>query len=88
MLSSNVLVRRVAEKEITDGGIYIPDTVKEQPAEGTVVSIGPDVTGSFGPGDVVVFGRYCGAEVIDGNEVLVLLKEKDILGVREKEENV
>jgi len=93
-LHDRVLVRRLEQEEKTAGGIIIPDTAKEKPMEGEVVSAGPGVRGEDGQlialdvkeGDRILFGKWSGTEVkIDGEELLVM-KESDILGVIEQEE--
>jgi len=90
-LGDRVLVRRVEEEEKTKGGIIIPDTAKEKPQEGKVVSVGPgarDESGKLVPldvkaGDRVLFGKWSGTEVkIDGDDLLIM-KESDILGIVE-----
>ena len=91
-LQDRVLVRRIAEEEKTKGGIIIPDTAKEKPAEGEVIAVGSgkaDDKGTVRPlqvkkGDRVLFGKYSGNEIkIDGVDHLIL-REDDILGVLEK----
>jgi chaperonin GroES len=91
-LQDRVLVRRVAEEEKTKGGIIIPDTAKEKPAEGEIFAVGngkTDDTGKLRPlqvkkGDRVLFGKYSGNEIkIDGVDHLIL-REDDILGVLDK----
>jgi chaperonin GroES len=91
-LQDRILVRRVAEEEKTKGGIIIPDTAKEKPAEGEVIAVGNgkvDDKGKVRPvgvkkGDRVLFGKYSGNEIkIDGVDHLIL-REDDILGVLEK----
>jgi chaperonin GroES len=86
-----VVVRRIEEDERTPGGIIIPDTAKEKPQQGEVISVGPgarDEKGVVQPldvkaGDRVLFGKWSGSEVkIDGEELLIM-KESDILGVLE-----
>ena len=88
-LHDRVLVRRLAEETRTSGGIIIPDTAKEKPMEGEIISAGPGVRGDDGKlhpldvkaGDRVLFGKWSGAEVkIDGEE-LMIMKESDIMGV-------
>jgi len=88
-LQDRVLVRRVAEEEKTKGGIIIPDTAKEKPAEGEVIAVGNgkvDDKGKVRPvsvkkGDRILFGKYSGNEIkIDGEEHLIL-REDDILAV-------
>ena len=88
-LHDRVVVKRVAEEEKTKGGIIIPDTVKEKPQEGEILSVGPggrDEAGKLIPidlkaGDRVLFGKWSGTEVkIDGEDLLIM-KESDIMGV-------
>jgi len=70
-LNDRILVKRIAEEEKTKGGIIIPDTAKEKPAEGVVVSVGPGQIGPDGkrtPVDMkkkdrILFGKYGGQEV-------------------------
>ena len=90
-LQDRVLVRRVAEEEKTKGGIIIPDSAKEKPAEGEVVAVGNGKFDDQGKlralavkkGDRILFGKYVGNEIkIDGVEHLIL-REDDILGVLE-----
>ena len=91
-LQDRVIVKRLAEEEKTKGGIIIPDTAKEKPMEGLVVSVGKGKTDNDGKlikpdvkaGDRVLFGKYAGTEVkIDGEEHLIM-REDDILGIIEK----
>ena len=88
-LHDRVVVKRVAEEEKTKGGIIIPDTAKEKPMEGEIVSVGPgarDESGKLVPldvkaGDRILFGKWSGTEVrIDGEEFLIM-KESDVMGV-------
>jgi chaperonin GroES len=88
-LQDRILVRRVAEEEKTKGGIIIPDTAKEKPAEGEVVAVGAGKVNDKGQvrplevkkGDRILFGKYSGTEVkIDGEEHLIM-REEDILAV-------
>ena len=88
-LNDRVLVVRIDEEEKTVGGIIIPDTAKEKPQEGKVVSAGPgkvDDNGERIPmevkaGDRILFGKYAGNEIkIDGVEHLIM-REDDILGI-------
>ena len=90
-LHDRVLVRRVTAEEKTAGGIIIPDTAKEKPQEGEVISVGPgtlDDKGGLRPldvkaGDRVLFGKWSGTEVKLNNEELLIMKESDIMGVLE-----
>ena len=88
-LHDRVLVKRVESEEKTKGGLIIPDTAKEKPAEGEVVSTGEGARKDSGEliamsvkaGDRILFGKWSGTEVtIDGQELLIM-KESDILGV-------
>ena len=90
-LHDRVLVRRVTAEEKTAGGIIIPDTAKEKPQEGEVVSAGPGTLDDKGElraldvkaGDRILFGKWSGTEVkLDGEELLIM-KEADIMGVLE-----
>ena len=90
-LGDRVLVRRVKEEEKTKGGIIIPDTAKEKPQEGEIVSVGPgarDEQGKIQPldvkvGDRILFGKWSGTEVSISGEDLLIMKESDVLGVLE-----
>ena len=84
----HVLVRRLEGEEKTKGGLIIPDSAKEKPAEGEVVSCGAGARDEDGDrismdvkvGDKILFGKWSGTEVtIDGEELLIM-KESDILG--------
>jgi len=88
-LHDRVLIRRVEAEEKTLGGIIIPDTAKEKPMEGEVVSVGPGARGEDGKiqpldvkaGDRVLFGKWSGTEVKLDGEDLIIMKESDIMGV-------
>ena len=88
-LGDRVLVRRVEEEQKTKGGIIIPDTVKEKPQEGSVISVGPgarDDSGKVQPldlkaGDRILFGKWSGSEIKLDGEDLIIMKESDVLGV-------
>ena len=88
-LSDRILVKRVDSETKTKGGIIIPDTAKEKPAEGLVVAVGPGAVADDGSrrepvlktGDRVLFTKYGGTEVkLDGEEHLIL-RESDVLAV-------
>jgi chaperonin GroES len=90
-LNDRVLVQRMEEETKTKGGIIIPDTAKEKPAEGKVVAAGNGRLGDDGKripleikkGDRVLFSKYGGTEVkVDGEEYLIM-REDDILGIIE-----
>jgi len=91
-LHDRVIVKRLEEDEVSKGGIIIPDSAKETPAEGRVISVGPgrkDEDGKVHPldvkeKDVVIFSKYAGTEVkIEGEEFLIM-REEDILGIVKK----
>jgi chaperonin GroES len=90
-LHDRVVLRRITAEEKSNGGIIIPDTVKEKPMEGEVVAVGPGARNEQGhivaldlkAGDRVLFGKWSGTEVkLDGEELLIM-KESDIMGVIE-----
>ena len=90
-LQDRILVQRVEEEEKTKGGIIIPDTAKEKPAEGKIVSVGKGKLDDSGKriapevkkGDRILFGKYSGTEVkIEGEEYLIM-REEDVLGIIE-----
>ncbi len=90
-LQDRILVLRVEEETTTKGGIIIPDTAKEKPAEGKVISVGNGKLGDDGKripleikkGDLILFGKYSGTEVkIEGEEHLIM-REEDVLGIIE-----
>ncbi len=88
-LHDRVLVERIEGEEKTTGGLIIPDSAKEKPAEGLVVAVGAGAKDEDGDriamdvkvGDKVLFGKWSGTEVsVDGKELL-MMKESDILGI-------
>ncbi len=88
-LQDRVIVKRLEEDEMSKGGIIIPDSAKESPAEGEIMAAGPgkkDENGKVAPlevkkGDKVVFSKYAGTEIkVDGVEYLIM-REEDILGI-------
>ena len=90
-LNDRVLVQRMEEETKTKGGIIIPDTAKEKPAEGKVIAVGHGRLGEDGKrvalevkkGDRVLFSKYGGTEVkVEGDEYLIM-REDDILGIIE-----
>ncbi len=88
-LHDRVLVRRVESDEKTKGGLIIPDTAKEKPAEGEIVAVGEGLRDDDGKrvkldvkkGDRILFGKWSGTEVQLDGEDLLIMKESDILGV-------
>ena len=88
-LHDRVVVRRLDAEEKTKGGIIIPDTAKEKPAEGEIIAVGAGARDDKGTlvaldvkvGDRVLFGKWSGTEVkLDGVDLLIM-KESDIMGV-------
>ncbi|HSV85781.1 MAG TPA: co-chaperone GroES [Levilinea sp.] len=91
-LGSRVVVEPVEQEEITAGGIVLPETAKEKPQKGKVLSVGPgdrDEDGDYVAmdvkvGDVVLFAKYGGTEIkIDGKKLLIL-RESDLLAIVEE----
>ena len=91
-LHDRVVVKRIEAEEKTAGGIIIPDTAKEKPQQGEVVSVGPGGRDEAGklipidvkPGNRVLFGKWSGTEVkLDGVEYLIM-KESDVMGIIEE----
>ena len=88
-LHDRVIVKRVEAERTTASGIVIPDSAGEKPDQGEVLAVGPGKRDDNGKqialdvkvGDRVLFGKYAGQAVkVDGQEVLVM-REKDIMGV-------
>ena len=88
-LSDRIVVQALEAAQQTKGGLYIPDTAKEKPVQGKVISVGPGKLSDEGErlapdvkaGDTVLYGKYSGTEVtVDGEEYLIL-RESDILAI-------
>ena len=88
-LHDRILVQRLEEGESMRGGIIIPDSAKEKPAQGKVISVGKGKSNDEGKvfpldvkaGDTVLFGKYSGTEIkLDGDEFLIM-REEEVLGV-------
>jgi chaperonin GroES len=88
-LGANVVVKRLNSDEMTAGGIVLPDTAKEKPVQGRVLSVGdgrllPDGTRArhqVSEGDRVLFSKYAGSEAVVNGEELLIMSENDILVV-------
>jgi len=87
-LGNRVVVEPIeGDEQVSAGGIYIPDTAKEKPQEGTVVAIGPGrmtddgkrVEMELSVGDTVIYSKYAGTEYKDGDTEYLVLREDDIL---------
>jgi chaperonin GroES len=91
-LQDRILVKRIDEEDKSKGGIIIPDSAKEKPQEGRVVSVGSGRVSEDGTvrpldvkkGDKVLFGKYGGTEVVVDGEEHLIIREDDILGIIEK----
>lgn len=88
-LHDRILVKRLEEDEKTKGGIIIPDSAKEKPAEGEIIAVGTGKVSEDGKvtplavkvGDKVLYSKYAGTEVkVDGQEYL-MMREEDVLGI-------
>jgi len=90
-LLDRVVIKRVEEENKTAGGIIIPDTAKEKPSQGIIVSVGPggrdeaghDVPMTLKVGDRVLFGKWSGTEIKIEGEDLIIMKESEVFGVLE-----
>lgn len=90
-LHDRVVVRRMEEERTSAGGIVLPDSATEKPAQGEVIAAGNGKimeSGEVRPldvkvGDKVLFGKYAGTEVKISGEELLVMKEEDIMGVIE-----
>lgn len=88
-LHDRVLVRRIDRDATTPGGLIIPDTAKEKPDQGEILSVGTGTRDDKGQpiamevraGDRILFGKWAGTEIKLDGEDLVIMKESDILGV-------
>jgi chaperonin GroES len=90
-LQDRILVKRVDEEETTTGGIIIPDSAKEKPQEGLVVSVGPGKTLESGEvaapgvnaGDRILFSKYAGTDVTVEGDEHIIIREDDVLAIFE-----
>ena len=87
-LGNRVVVEpQEGDEQMSAGGIYIPDTAKEKPQEGTVVAVGPGrltddgnrVPMDVAVGDTVVYSKYAGTEYKEGEVEYLVLRDEDIL---------
>lgn len=81
-IKNSVLIKPIEEDKVTKGGIIIPDTAKEKPQKGIVISIGEGTTDDpmvVNVNDVVMFGKYAGNEVNIDNEDYLIVNQSDIL---------
>jgi len=90
-LGSRVVVEPMEQEEVTAGGIVLPETAKEKPQKGVILSVGPgdrDEDGKRIPmdvkvGDTVLFAKYAGTEIKLEGKKLLILRESDLLAVVE-----
>ena len=87
-LADRVVVKPLEDAETMRGGLYIPDTAKEKPQQGSVVAVGPGryekdqrIPMDVKVGDKVLYGKYSGTEVMIEGEQLLILRESDVLAV-------
>jgi chaperonin GroES len=88
-LHDRILVRRIEEAGTTRGGIIIPDTAKDKPQEGEVISAGKGKSNDEGKvhplevkeGDRILFGKYSGTEIKLDGEDFIIMREEEVLGV-------
>src|SRR5262244_3107583 len=88
-LHDRILVRRIEEAETTRGGIILPDTAKEKPQEGEVISAGKGKINEEGKvrpldvkeGDRILFGKYAGTEIKLDGEDYIIMREEEVLGI-------
>ncbi len=91
-LADRVLVKLLEHEEKTSGGIIVPDTAKEKPQEGKVVAVGKGRLLEDGTvkslevkvGDTVLFAKYSGSEIEHGNDEFMILREEEILAVKQE----
>jgi len=86
-LGDRVVIKPMEKEEVTKSGLVLPDTAKEKPQEGEVMSVGPGrvddkgsrITMEVKAGDKVVYSKYAGTEFKDGDEEYLIVREADIL---------
>ncbi|UCF65316.1 MAG: co-chaperone GroES [bacterium] len=91
-LADRVVVKPLEDEDKSPGGIILPDTAKEKPMKGEIISVGPGSLNDKGErvklevkkGDVVIYGKYSGTDFKMNNEDYLILRESDILAIVEK----
>ncbi len=86
-LGDRVVVKPIIEEEVSKSGIILPDTAKEKPQRGKIIAVGPGRLDEDGnriamevkKGDKVLYAKYAGTEVKEGDEEYLILRESDIL---------
>ena len=90
-LGDRVVVKPLPREEMTKSGIYLPDTAKERPQEGTIIAVGPGRQTDEGKvlamtlkvGDKVLYAKYAGTEYKQDDQELLICTEKDVLAIIE-----
>ena len=91
-LEDRVLIKPAEAETKTESGLYLPESAKEKPMQGTIVAVGPGklldngerVSPSVKKGDLVVFGKYAGTEIEIKNVKHMIMRESELLGLIEK----
>jgi chaperonin GroES len=90
-LGDRVVVKAEEAEEKTSSGLFIPDSAKEKPQRGTVISVGPGrvengtkIEMTVKEGDTVLYGKYSGTEITLNSEEYLIMRESDILGIVEE----
>ncbi|HKZ55481.1 MAG TPA: co-chaperone GroES [Anaerolineales bacterium] len=91
-LGDRLVVKPLEMEEVTPSGIVLPETAKEKPQKGEVLSVGPGARDDEGKrvqmdvsvGDKVLFAKYGGTEIKLDSEKLLILRESDILAILEE----
>ena len=90
-LGSRVVIEPIEQDEVTSGGIVLPETAKEKPQKGKILSVGPGDRDDAGKriamdvkvGDTVLYAKYAGTEIKVEGKKLLILKEADVLAIVE-----
>ena len=88
-LSDRLVVEPLEAEQKTAAGIYIPDSAQEKPQKGKVIAVGPGKTADSGQtikmevskDDIILYGKYSGTEISEGNKDYLIVKESDVLGI-------
>lgn len=91
-MADRLVVKPIEREDVTKGGIFLPDTVKEKPQEGKVLAVGPGRLSEDGKriamdikvGDIVIYSKYGGTELKVNEEEVIILRESDILALKAK----
>ena len=90
-LNDRIVVKSVLAASVTSGGIILPDAAQEKPQEAEVIAVGPGkilengkvVALEVKPGDIVIYGKYGGTEIKVGAEEYIILRQDDVLAIKE-----